>query len=237
LLRLLATGGHGTDLFLVLVVQQRDLEFPDVRARLDKSWPDLLQRMHARSGKPVVGRILAGVLLFDPKALLPRRQLLGPGDCSHLVLEPAILPADAAAAFFTQAAPVFAAYRSGDVAKAIDLFMSAVGAPDWRSAVASSVRGATEQAEKDAATSFDVEIPALQKGLFDGARASCIAQPVLYVLGGESGPIFEAAMQHFLSLMPHTESVVISETNHLMQLRDPKPIASVIGNFLSRNPF
>jgi len=155
---------------------------------------------------------------------------------SLVLLEPAILAADAAAAFFEAAKPVLALYRSGDVAGAIDLFMSAAGAPDWRSAVAANIPGAAEQAEKDAATSFEVEIPALAEPLFDGDQSSRISQPILYAIGSESGPLFEAAKQHFQSMIPSTEGVVLPGVNHLMQMRDPKLIAAAIADFLSRQP-
>jgi hypothetical protein len=41
-------------------------------------------------------------------------------------------------------------------------------------------------------------------------------------------------MQHFLSMIPSTEAVVLPELNHLMQLRDPKPGAELTASFLSR---
>ncbi len=120
---------------------------------------------------------------------------------SLVVLEPAIMAADRFAAFVEAAAPQFEAYRSGDGAKAVDLFLSAVSASDWRSAVANTVPGGPEQAEKDAATFFGVEFRGFERWSldFDSDRASRISQPVLLVIGSESGPVFEAAKQHFQS--------------------------------------
>ena len=155
---------------------------------------------------------------------------------SLVLLEPAILAADAAAAFFEAAKPVVALYRSGEVAGAIDLFMSAAGAADWRSAVANNVPGAAEQAEKDAATSFEFEIPALAEPLRDGDWSNRISQPILYAIGSESGPVFEAAKQHFQSMIPSAEGAVLPGVNHLMQMRDPKLVAAAIADFLSRQP-
>ena len=97
-------------------------------------------------------------------------------------------------------------------------------------------RGGAEQAEKDAPTFFEVEFPALQEWGFDGDRSSRISQPVLYVIGSESGPLFEAAKQHFQSLIPHTEHVMVPGVNHLMQMQDPKLVAAPIADFLSRQP-
>jgi 3-oxoadipate enol-lactonase len=155
---------------------------------------------------------------------------------SLVVLEPAILAGDAAAAFIEEAASMVAAYRSGDAAKAVDLFLSIVGGPDWKIEVAKAVPGGPEQAEKDAATFFEVEFPALEKWVFDGDRASRVSQPVLFVIGSESGPLFEAGKQHFQSLVPHTEEAVVPGVNHLMQMRDSKLVAAPIAAFLSRHP-
>jgi pimeloyl-ACP methyl ester carboxylesterase len=155
---------------------------------------------------------------------------------SLVVLEPAIMPPAAFASFLEAAAPLLAAYRSGDIARALDLWMSAVSAENWRSAVADAVPGAEEQALKDAPTFFEVELPAFRDWVFDAGRASRISQPVLYVMGGDSGPLLEAAKQHFQSLVPHTETVVVPGVNHLMQMGDPKGVAAPIASFLSRHP-
>jgi pimeloyl-ACP methyl ester carboxylesterase len=178
----------------------------------------------------VVGHSYGGAIAVQLATLAPRLVH------SLVVLEPAILPPEISAAFFEQAEPIFAAYRSGDVANAIDLFMASVSAADWRSAVAEPLPGAAEQAEKDAATSFEVEIPALAEGILGGDRASNIAQPVLYLLGSESGPLFDAAMLHFQALVPQVEQVVVPGVNHLMQIRNPKLVAEPIADFLARNP-
>jgi pimeloyl-ACP methyl ester carboxylesterase len=153
-----------------------------------------------------------------------------------VVLEPAIMAPDVIASFVEGAAPVREAYRSGDVAKALDLWMSAVSAADWRSVVANTAPGAAELAAKDAPTFFELELPTLSEWVFDRDQTRRLTQPILYVLGGESGPLFEAGRQHFRSLMPHTEEVVVPGVNHLMQVRDPKLVAAPIVEFLSRHP-
>jgi 3-oxoadipate enol-lactonase len=155
---------------------------------------------------------------------------------SLLVLEPAILAADATAAFVEEAAPLVAAYRSGDAAKAVDLFLSIVSGPDWRTEVAKTVPGGPEQAEKDAATFFEVEFPALEKWGFDSDQASRLSQPVLFVIGSESGPLFEEPLHLFHSAVPQTEEVVVPGLNHLLQMRNPRLVAEAIADFLARRP-
>ncbi len=155
---------------------------------------------------------------------------------SLVLLEPAIFPAETASAVAGMLAPAFEAYRSGDTRGAVDSFLSMVGGPDWRTEVAKTVPGGPEQAEKDAATYFEVEAPALEKWTFDSDRASRISQPVLYVIGSETLPLIGVVQQHFQSLIPHTEEVVVPGVNHLMQIRDPKLVAAAIADFLSRQP-
>lgn len=46
----------------------------------------------------------------------------------------------------------------------------------------------------------------------------------------------EAVKQHFQSLIPHTEEVVVPGINHLMQMRDPKLVAALIADFLMPHP-
>ena len=153
---------------------------------------------------------------------------------SLVLLEPAIFPAEIASVVKEMSAPTFDAYRSGDVTKAVDLFLSMVSGPDWRTEVEKTVPGCPEQAEKDAATYFEVESPALDNWTFDRARASRISQPVLYAIGSETLPLIEVVKQHFQSLVPQTEQVVVPGVNHSMQMQDPKAVAAPIADFLSR---
>ena len=155
---------------------------------------------------------------------------------SLVLLEPAVFAPETSAAFREGAAPVVEAYRAGDVDRALDLWMSAVSAADWRSMVEKTVPGGAEQAAKDASTFFEVELPTLGDWVFERERTRRIPQPVLYVLGAESGPSFEAGSQYFQSLVPHTELVVVPGVNHLLQVREPGRVAAPIADFLSRHP-
>jgi pimeloyl-ACP methyl ester carboxylesterase len=84
--------------------------------------------------------------------------------------------------------PLIAKYRSGDAHGAVDAFMALVGGPDWRAEVQCTVPGGPEQAEMDAATFFEVELPALGAWTFNADQARRLSQPVLYIVGSESGP-------------------------------------------------
>ena len=156
---------------------------------------------------------------------------------SLVLLEPAILTAERASGLLEMAAPVLEAHRSGDGSRAADLWMDLVNCgPDWRTEVANTLPGAPEQADRDSATTFGVELPSLEKWVIDADRASRISQPILYVTGGESGPLAQENKRYLQSLIPHVEEVVVPGVNHLMMIRDPKAVAAPIADFLSRHP-
>lgn len=155
---------------------------------------------------------------------------------SITVLEPAILAPETVAAFSEALFPIFEAYKSGDIDKALDLFMSAASAREWRSAVQSTVPGGVKQAARDAQTSFECEIPGIVAGIFNADGAKRLSQPILFAKGSESGVLFDEAMKYFVSVIPHTEQVVIPGMNHLMQMLNPKCIAAKIAEFIARNP-
>jgi pimeloyl-ACP methyl ester carboxylesterase len=133
-------------------------------------------------------------------------------------------------------APLVARHRSGDARGAVDSFMTLVGGANWRAEVQRTVPGSPEQAERDAATFFDVELPALGAWLLGKENASRISQPVLYVLGAESGANFDRAKQVFQSIVAHTEEVLLPGMNHLLMMRDPGLVAKPIADFLARHP-
>jgi pimeloyl-ACP methyl ester carboxylesterase len=133
-------------------------------------------------------------------------------------------------------APVIAKYRSGDARGAVDSFSSLVCGPEWRIEVQRTVPGGPEQAETDAATFFDVELPALGAWILSEDKASRISQPVLYLIGSESGLNFDRAKQVFQSIVTHTEEVVLPGMNHLLMMRDPGLVAKPIADFLTRHP-
>lgn len=132
--------------------------------------------------------------------------------------------------------PMIEKYLSGDSVGAVDSFMAMVGGPDWRSEVQQTVPGGPEQAEKDAATFFDIEFPALENWVLSKEKARYISQPVLYILGAESDPIFVGAKQAFKSIVMQTEEVLLSGMNHLFMMRNPSMVAKPIAEFLKLHP-
>jgi pimeloyl-ACP methyl ester carboxylesterase len=156
---------------------------------------------------------------------------------SLVVLEPAIFPPALRAAFLGMLGPVREVYRAGDIGAAVDGFMNLVAPePDWRSELAKALPAGPERADHDAAVTFDVDLPQIESWVFDAARASLISAPVAYLCGSDSGPLIEAARDHFLSLVPKAASLALPGVDHSMNTKAPRLVAGAVAEFLAGQP-
>jgi hypothetical protein len=80
-------------------------------------------------------------------------------------------------------------YAGGDAAGAVDDFLAAVGAQQWRENIERRIPGAVEQAEREAANFFEVELPVVGGFTFGPEQAAAISAPVLSIVGSLSGPM------------------------------------------------
>ena len=158
---------------------------------------------------------------------------------SLVLLEPAITWVPSGTEFAEKTmTPATERYHAGDRVGAIETFMKGmVVGPDWRRTVARSVPGGPEQAERDAATFFEFEMPALGEWRFDEAKAKTISQPVLYILGSESQAMFKEGRDLVRSWFPQAESHLVQGVAHALQMEDPGAVAAAIAEFLRRHPF
>jgi pimeloyl-ACP methyl ester carboxylesterase len=95
------------------------------------------------------------------------------------------------------------------VGAALEDFLTLLLGSDWRRQVEGRLPGAVAQIERDAATFFDGDIPALLDWEFGPAEAGRIECPVLYVGGTDSGPWFAEVREPVLGWLPHAEDVQI----------------------------
>jgi pimeloyl-ACP methyl ester carboxylesterase len=156
---------------------------------------------------------------------------------SIVLIEPPLSTATETQALMAMFAPLIEKYQSGDARGAVEDFMDLIGSGNWRADLARILPGGLEQAVKDASTFFEVELPALQAWSFDEGKVSGISQPALFILGSESGPLFERPRELFLSALPETDDVVLPGLDHLLQMRRPSQVAAPIADFLARHSF
>ena len=156
---------------------------------------------------------------------------------SLVLLEPALVMVPGAEAFANDClTPAVDKYRSGDAVGAVDIFGRGVGGPDWRAEVGRTVPGGPEQAEDDARTFFEIELPALANWELDVEKAAKISQPILFVHGSASAPMFQEGRELVHTWFPHTEDLVVPGADHLLQMRAPRAVAEGVAGFLSRHP-
>jgi len=152
------------------------------------------------------------------------------------LLEPPLMMVPSAEAMGAALAPAIERYEAGDPAGAVDAFMQVVGGPEWRAYGERTVPGGAEQAEADAATFFEVELPALVEWRFDGDMAAKISAPVLHVLASESGRFYAEGRDLVQTWFPESESRVVEGVRHLLQVQDPEAVAEAIAGFIARHP-
>ncbi|WIX81994.1 alpha/beta hydrolase [Amycolatopsis carbonis] len=152
------------------------------------------------------------------------------------LLEPALLSVPDGAAFFASVEPVLEIYRAGDTAAAVDAFFTAVWGADWKAEYDRVVPGGPQRVEQAAATIFESELPAVRSWDFGADQATTIEQPVLYLLGSESLPVFAQGRDLVHAWLPQTEDATLPGLNHLLQVRDPAGVARALAGFLARHP-
>ena len=128
--------------------------------------------------------------------------------------------------------------RRDDAAAAAAHFMRGAEGPDWKSGVEAASPGGVAQVERDAATAFDVELPAHERWQFGEAEARRIRQPVLYIAGTKSMayPFVAKLRDLFVSCVRQTEFAEIPDADHSLHHRKAKLVATEIAGFLERHP-
>ena len=156
-----------------------------------------------------------------------------------VLLEPPLVGAPSAGAFFEKAGPALAAYGSGDRDGAMAGFLSVVCSLDWetcRKAIEKHVPGGVAQAMKNVDNFFGSYLPALTAWQFGAEQAASISQPVLSVCGAETERWFRDGHQLLHSWFPQVEDCRIEGVAHLLHMQRPEPVARGVAEFLARHP-
>ncbi len=118
---------------------------------------------------------------------------------------------------------------------ALEEFLALVIGPDWRSEVEQHLPGAAEQMQRDTATFFDTDLPAMLSWRFDADEARRINCPVLHISGSDSGPWFAEVRDLILTWLPQTEDVLLTGADHSLALTHTHQVADALADFLGRH--
>jgi pimeloyl-ACP methyl ester carboxylesterase len=132
----------------------------------------------------VVGLSFSGAIAIQLASAAPERVR------TLTLIEPPPVHVPGAAAFRAANTRLLEIRRAAGVGAALDQFLTMLVGPQWRTEVERGLPGSVAQMERDAATFFDTDIPALLEWQFTPADAGRITAPVLYVGGADSGPLF-----------------------------------------------
>ena len=155
------------------------------------------------------------------------------------LLEPSLLSVPSADAFLRSLAPALEAFGNGDHESAVATFLSVVSGLEWprcRELIEQQVPGAVAQAIKDADTFFGVELPALTGWELGATQAAAIVQPVLSVLGNDTGRLWLDVADLLRSRLPQVEDCRVEGVGHLLHIQRPAPVVREIAGFLGRHP-
>lgn len=175
----------------------------------------------------VVGASYAGAVAMELAATEPQRIR------SLVLLEPPPIHTTAATDFRAAAQELVAVRRAHGTDVALDRFMSGLVDPDWEEAMEELLPGSVQQVRADAATFFDVDVPALLRWHFSPVEATRVTCPVLHIGGSESGPWFALVREQVCQWFPRARSVVIDGAGHDLALTHVGPVAAAIRAFLS----
>jgi pimeloyl-ACP methyl ester carboxylesterase len=155
------------------------------------------------------------------------------------LLEPWTFAVPSAEAFLKQAEPVLQAYGAGDREGAMAGFLGAVSGLDWeacRAVIDERIPGGADRALVEADFSFGSDLPALNAWKFGPEQAASISQPVLSVVGAESGRLFVEIGELLRSWFPQTDELTVEGAGHLLQIQRPERAAEGLAEFFVRHP-
>ena len=152
---------------------------------------------------------------------------------SLALLEPALVASVPSGPLFLKMLDsVQATHQRGDRAGATDAFLTEVMGPGYRPLLEKVLPpGAFELAVVDSDTCFGVELEALQRWSFTAEDATRIQQPVLSVIGDESGPFFDEIHSLLKQWIPRLEELAVPHANHALQYMNPGTVADGLAGF------
>jgi pimeloyl-ACP methyl ester carboxylesterase len=176
----------------------------------------------------VVGHSSGAAIALEMAAIKPARV------SSLALLEPPCPRGAAGDAFMEVMSPIFERFHAGDTAGAVADFYGLVGDPHWHDTIERTIPGGVAQAEKNAATSFEIEGPAVAGWSFGPEQAGAVTCPVLSVLGTATAPLFVESRHLLHEWIAHCVDADIPGATHLLQMEAPAAVAAAVAQFLGQ---
>jgi pimeloyl-ACP methyl ester carboxylesterase len=145
-------------------------------------------------------------------------------------------PTDLQKQFAATAQVASQAYTNGDKAAAVDTWMKAVCAEDYRVSLDKALPEAFDQAVGGAATFFEQELPSVREWMLTKEQAARIKQPILAVLGEKSHPVFRERRELIMGWFSNIEAFDLPNTNHLLHIQNPAGMVTELKKFLAKHP-
>ncbi|MEP7738320.1 alpha/beta hydrolase [Nocardioides sp. 31GB23] len=124
-------------------------------------------------------------------------------------------------------------FETAGAGVALDDFMTVLVGESWRDLGApDSVR----RMERDAATFFAWDLPALRSWRFGAEEARAIRCPVLLVGGGRTAPWFSEMRRRLVRLLPHATEVLVDGADHTVASTHAPQLAGVLLRHLRDHP-
>lgn len=127
-------------------------------------------------------------------------------------------------------------YRREGTSVTLDKFLTRLMGTEWRVELEKHLPGAVQQVERDAATFFETDVPALLSWDFDATSVRHIHQPTLYIGGTDSGPWFAAVRELMLDWLNPEEVIVVEGADHNLAVTHPGQIARALTDFIGHYP-
>ena len=152
------------------------------------------------------------------------------------VVEPPPLGVPSAPEFVAASVRLSETFIAHGSVVALDEFLTMLAGADWRRESERDLPGSVAAMERDAATFFESDLPALLSWQFGTEDAATVTCPVLYIGGSNSGPWFAEVRVHILQLLPQAEDATVQGAGHLLALTHPVDTAQLVVDFLRRHP-
>lgn len=154
---------------------------------------------------------------------------------SLALLEPPLLGVPSTGPHMAALTPAVERFAAGDPAGGIDGLFNHVFGPGWRPAADRAVPGGATQAESDAGTFFQFELPGVGAWQFDSRRAEQVRQPVLFMMGSATLPFHKEAGERIREWWPDSEQYVVPGATHALQVVEPGGVAQGLAQFIARH--